>query len=65
MYCPITGEKLLDRINAAQYIRSTPGTMAVWDCIKRHNLKRTKIGKKVYYYISSLKAYLQKELQAE
>lgn len=65
MYCPDTGEKLLDRIDAAQYIQSTPGTMAVWDSIKRHNLRRTKRGKKIYYYTSSLKEYLQRQIQTE
>lgn len=65
MYCPTTGERLLDRCAAAAYIRSTPGTMAVWDCVKRHNLKRTKKGKKIYYYTSSLKEYLQRQLQVE
>ena len=65
MYCPDTGEKLLDRIDAAQYIKSTPGTMAVWDSIKRHNLRRTKKGRKIYYYTSSLKQYLQRQLQIE
>lgn len=35
-------DELLDRIAAAKYlgeINLNPGTFAVWDCTKRHDLK--------------------------
>ena len=40
-------EPLLDRKSAARYLNVAPGTLAVWDCTKRYDLKPIKIGRSV------------------
>ena len=47
-------EPLLDRKSAAKYLSkvkpTSPNTLAVWDCTKRHNLKPIKIGERAVRY---------------
>lgn len=47
---------------AARYIKTTAGTMAVWDCTKRHDLKPVRRGNLVYYYKSVLDKFLLKQM---
>lgn len=51
-------DMLLNRKEAARYINFTPGTLAVWDCTKRYDLKPIKIGRSVRYRKSDLDAFL-------
>lgn len=56
-------EPLLDRKSAAKYLSIAPGTLAVWDCTKRYNLKPLKIGRTVRYRRSDLDKFLEERLQ--
>lgn len=51
---------LMNRKEAARYINFMPGTLAVWDCNKRYDLKPIKIGRSVRYR----KYYLDKFLES-
>lgn len=55
-------EPLLDRKLAAKYLRVSPGTLAVWDCTKRYNLKPLRIGRSVRYRKSELDKFLEGQL---
>lgn len=56
-------EALLDRKTAAKYLSVSPGTLAVWDCTKRYDLKPLKIGRAVRYRRSSLDHFLESQLK--
>ncbi|MFT3909720.1 MAG: helix-turn-helix domain-containing protein [Ferruginibacter sp.] len=57
------GEQLLDRASAAKYLGGLkPGTLAVWDCTKRYDLKPIKIGKLVRYKRSVLDQFLKERM---
>lgn len=56
-------DPLLRRKIAAKYLDVSPGTMAVWDCTKRHDLKPIKIGRYVYYRKSVLDAVLEDRIK--
>ena len=55
-------EPLLDRKTAARYLSVSPGTLAVWDCTKRYNLKPIKVGRAVRYRRSDLDKFLEERL---
>ena len=59
----ITTEPLLDRKTAAKYLSVSPGTLAVWDCTKRYDLKPIKVGRAVRYRRSDLDAFLNAQLK--
>jgi hypothetical protein len=52
-------EPLLSRKSAAKYLDLSPGTLAVWDCTKRHNLKPIKVGGAVKYRLADLDRFLE------
>lgn len=52
-------EVLLTRKEAARYIGFSHGTLAVWDCTGRYNLKPVKIGRAVRYRKTVLDQFLQ------
>ncbi|MEJ7659597.1 MAG: helix-turn-helix domain-containing protein [Hymenobacter sp.] len=56
-------EPLLDRKTAAKYLSVSPGTLAVWDCTKRYDLKPIKVGRAVRYRRSDLDAFLNAQLK--
>lgn len=60
-------DELLDRNAAAKYLGGNkplnPGTLAVWDCTKRYDLKPIKVGRSVRYLRSELDRFLQSQLQ--
>jgi len=55
-------EPLLNRKSAAKYLNVAPGTLAVWDCTKRYNLKPIKVGRSVKYRKSDLDKFLEERL---
>ncbi|MEA5402110.1 helix-turn-helix domain-containing protein [Arcicella sp. DC2W] len=55
-------EPLLDRKAAANYLRVTVGTLAVWDCTKRYDLQPLKVGRSVRYRLSSLNEFIERQL---
>ena len=55
-------EPLLDRKSAARYLRVSPGTLAVWDCTKRYDLKPIKIGRAVRYRKADLDQFIEQRL---
>lgn len=61
----ITQEPLLNRKAAAKYLSVSPGTLAVWDCTKRYDLKPLKIGRSVRYRRSSLDKFLEDQLKVK
>jgi hypothetical protein len=42
-------EPLWDRQKLAELLKTTPETIAVWDCTKRYDLKPIKVGTSVRY----------------
>ena len=52
-------DTLLNRKQAARYTGFTAGTLAVWDCTKRHDLQPIKIGRSVRYRKSVLDAFIK------
>jgi excisionase family DNA binding protein len=56
-------ELLLDRREAANYLRISPGTLAVWDSTKRYDLKPLKVGRSVRYRRSELDKFIERQLQ--
>ncbi|MFN8290185.1 MAG: helix-turn-helix domain-containing protein [Chitinophagaceae bacterium] len=60
-------DELLDRPAAAKYLGGNkplnPGTLAVWDCTKRHDLKPVKVGRSVRYKKSELDKFLERQLE--
>jgi Helix-turn-helix domain len=59
----ISPEPLLDRKSAAKFLRVSPGTLAVWDCTKRYDLKPIKVGRAVRYRLADLENFLNAQLQ--
>ncbi|MEZ0540418.1 helix-turn-helix domain-containing protein [Fibrella arboris] len=55
-------EPLLDRKTAARYLRVSPGTLAVWACTKRYDLKFIKIGRAVRYRKADLDHFIEQRL---
>ncbi|WP_083882534.1 helix-turn-helix domain-containing protein [Fibrisoma limi] len=60
---PTTNETLLDRKEAAKYLRISPNTLAVWDCTKRYDLKPLKVGRAVRYRRSELDKFIERQLE--
>lgn len=53
-------EPLLTRREAAAYLQVAPGTLAVWDCKKRYDLRPIKVGRRlVRYRRSDLDRFLE------
>ena len=53
-------EELLNRSEAAAFLRVKSGTLATWASTKRYNLPYHKVGSsKVLYKLSDLKAFLE------
>ena len=59
----LSDSPLLDRKTAAKYLRVSPGTLAVWDCTKRYDLKPIKVGRAVRYRKAHLDAFLESRLK--
>ena len=51
-------EPLWNREQAAKFLNYSPGTLAVWDCTKRYDLKPIKIGRAVRYSPSHLREFV-------
>ncbi|CAG5011210.1 hypothetical protein DYBT9275_04905 [Dyadobacter sp. CECT 9275] len=51
-------QHLLKRKDAANYIDTTAGVMAVWDSIKRHDLNPKMIDGEIHYHRDDLDRYL-------
>lgn len=56
-------DPLLNRQEAAEYLRVKPGTLAVWDCTKRYDLKPVRFGRSVRYRRSELDKFLGSQLE--
>lgn len=56
-------DELLSRKEAAQYLKMSPGTLAVWDCTKRYDLKPLKLGRSVRYRRSQLDRFLERQTE--
>lgn len=59
----VSTEPLLDRKSAAKYLNLSAGTLAVWDCTKRYDLKPIKVGRAVRYRRSDLDNFLNDQLK--
>jgi hypothetical protein len=55
--------ELLNRREAAQYLKVSPGTLAVWDCTKRYDLKPMKVGRSVRYTRENLDKFMNRNMQ--
>lgn len=65
MIIETTHDPLLNRKEAARFLNVSPGTLAVWDCTKRYDLKPIKIGRAVRYRRSSLDQFLENQLKVK
>lgn len=63
MNCKTDHDILLDRREAATYLKISPGTLAVWDCTKRYDLKPLKAGRSVRYRKAELDRFLEEQLK--
>lgn len=63
--CPYRFDPLLDRTEAWAYTGFTPGTYAVWDCLKRYDLKPIRFKKAVRYRLSTLNRFADDKISAE
>jgi len=55
-------EPLLNRRQAAAYLNISPGTLAVWDCLKRYDLQPLKVGRAVRYRRSNLDKFIEQRI---
>lgn len=55
--------ELLNRKEAAEYLKVSPGTLAVWDCTKRYDLKPMKVGRSVRYTRENLDNFMNRNMQ--
>ncbi|MCF0075207.1 DNA-binding protein [Dyadobacter sp. CY261] len=53
-------QQLMSRRAAAEYLGTTVGVMAVWDCLKRYDFKPKKISGMVYYNKDDLDSHLNR-----
>lgn len=58
-------EPLLDRKAAARLLRVSPGTLAVWDCTRRYDLRPIKVGSRVRYSRENLMRFLDERMRPE
>lgn len=54
-------EPLLNRKEAAKLLNVSPGTLAVWDCTKRYDLRPMKIGRAVRYRLADINRFLEQQ----
>ncbi len=55
--------QLLTRKEAAEYLGVSPGTLDVWACTGRYNLKFYKIGRLAKYKIEDLNEFISNNLK--
>jgi hypothetical protein len=53
---------LMNRKEAAEFLRVAESTLAYWKCVGRYDLKYVKIGRLVKYRMSDLKDFIEKGL---
>jgi excisionase family DNA binding protein len=53
--------QLLTREQASEFLGVSKGTLEVWACTKRYNLKYIKIGKNVRYRMQDLLNFLEEQ----
>ncbi len=56
-------EQLLSRQETAKFLGVTEGTLAVWACTKRYDLKYVKVGRLVKYRYSDIERFLEQRTQ--
>jgi len=56
-------EPLLDRKQAALFLNVSPGTLAVWDCTGRRDLRPFKVDNRVRYSKANLIRFLNEQLK--
>ena len=56
-------EELMTSEEAAYFLRTTPGVLAVWRSTGKVELKFIKVGKKVLYRYSDLLQYLEENVK--
>lgn len=59
----VLDERLLTRKEAATYLDKSPGTLAVWSCNNRYDLRPLKIGNCVRYSRIYLKHFLNQQMK--
>lgn len=57
--------KKLNRKSAAEYLGVTEGTLAVWASTGRYRLPFIKVGRKVFYTLADLDAFLESRVQTQ
>ncbi|QIA63559.1 helix-turn-helix domain-containing protein [Vibrio astriarenae] len=55
----------LNRKLAAEYLGVTEGTLAVWASTGRYSLPFVKVGRKVFYTLADLDAFLESRVQTQ
>ena len=49
---------------AAQFLKTTEGTLAVWRCRKRYPLRFVRVGRKIFYRMRDLEAFIELRTQS-
>ena len=66
MLCPVTGEPMISRKEAAYIAETTAEVLSVIDCTKKYDLQRVKASNgRVYYRRSVIAAYRCRKLKPE
>ncbi len=55
--------ELLNRREAAEYLGTTPGTLANWACTRKYIIPCIKIGKKACYRKSDLDRWIESRIK--
>jgi hypothetical protein len=49
--------------HTAEALHVSVGTLAIWRCRKRYPLRYVKMGRKVFYRLSDINAFIEKRLR--
>jgi hypothetical protein len=51
--------ELLNPKEAAEKLRTTYGTLAVWRCVRRHPLRFVRVGRKIFYTPEDIQTFIE------
>ncbi len=51
--------ELMNRMEAAEFLRLSPGTLANWQSTQRHKIPAIKLGKRIFYRRHELEKWLE------
>jgi len=64
-HSPFELDKLLTPAEAAERLRVTEGTLSVWRCEGRYNLKFVRIGSRIFYRSAAIQRFIEERETTE